>query len=65
VQTAPDVLFAEFQLQRPPMRSKAFVVNDPAIMPGLPNVIRRSPEFGLAELEPFFAPLRQGAAHAT
>lgn len=62
VQTAPDVLFAEFQLQRQPMRSKAFVLNDPAIMPGLPNVIRRSLEFGMADLEPFFAPLREGAA---
>jgi hypothetical protein len=65
VQTAPDVLFAEFQLQRPPMRSKAFVVNDPAIMPGLPNVIQRSAEFGMADLESFFAPLRQGPAHAS
>jgi hypothetical protein len=63
VQTAPDVLFAEFQLQRPPMRSKAFVVNDPAIMPGLPNVIRRSAQFGISELEPFFVPLRERIAH--
>jgi hypothetical protein len=62
VQTAPDVLFAEFQLQRPPMRSKAFVINDPAIMPGLPNVIRRSPQFGIDALEVFLAPLRERAA---
>jgi hypothetical protein len=63
VQTAPDVLFAEFQLQRPPMRSKAFVLNDPAIMPGLPNVIQHSAQFGIAELEPFLAPLRKAGAH--
>jgi hypothetical protein len=58
LQTAPDVLLAELQLSRPPIRSKAFLLSDPAILPGLPNVIARSPGFQLADLEPFLAPLR-------
>lgn len=61
LQTAPDVLLAEFQLGRPPIRSKAFLLNDPNIMPGLPNVIRRSAQFTIGDLEPFLAPLRDPA----
>ncbi len=58
MQTTPSVLFAELQLHRPPMKSKAFLLNDPTVMPGLSNVIWRSPEFKLGDLEPFLAPLR-------
>ena len=59
VQQTPNVLFAEQILQRPPLRSRAFLVDDPALLNNLPNVIRRSPNFQMDDLQPFLAPLRQ------
>lgn len=61
LQTVPQVLFAERLAGRPPFRSKAFLLNDPTPFQGYPNVkvIERKPQFNLADLEPFLAPLRQ------
>jgi hypothetical protein len=57
-QTVPDVLFAEQQLSRPPILSKAFLLAEPGALPGIPNVIPFSGEISAAQLEPFLAPLR-------
>jgi hypothetical protein len=66
-QTTPEVLFAEKQLSRPPMKSKAFLLNDPNILTGfnLQNVIWHSPKFTVNDLEPFLKPLRQPDKQAT
>jgi hypothetical protein len=64
-QQAPGVLLAEQILQRPLFRAKAFLVNDPGLLPGFPNVIQRLPQFDLRVLEPFLIPFRvAGEAHA-
>jgi hypothetical protein len=64
-QQAPGVLLAEQILQRPAFRAKAFLVDDPRVLPGFPNVISQPPEFDLKALEPFLGPLRQtGGMHA-
>jgi hypothetical protein len=66
LQTVPQVLFAEKLVKRGPLRSKAFLLNDPAPFEGYPNVkvIPRKAEFKLGDLEPFLAPLRQGGTDA-
>lgn len=60
LQTVPQVLFAEKLVNRPPLRSKAFLLNDPTPWEGYPNikVIPRRQQFQLGDLEPFLAPLR-------
>jgi hypothetical protein len=58
-QTVPDVLFAEQQLGRPPMASKAFLLAEPGALRGLPNVIPLTASPSAAQLEPFLAPLRR------
>jgi hypothetical protein len=62
MQVAPEVIFAERFLQRAPLKSKAFLVPDPATWNEWPNlkVIPYNPQFRLCDLEPFLAPLRQG-----
>jgi hypothetical protein len=64
-QTFPDVLFAERLVERPPLRSKAFLVNDPSLLQGIAGVpiIPQSDEFRLSDLEPFLAPLRKREAY--
>jgi TIR domain len=67
-ETYNDVLFAEDLVDRPtPVRSKAFLLNDPALLSGkiagVP-IIPQTGEFRLSDLEPFLAPLRKGDAHA-
>jgi hypothetical protein len=57
-QTVPEVLFAEQQLGRPPMASKAFLLADPGPLSGLANVIPLAAQVSAAALEPFLAPLR-------
>jgi hypothetical protein len=57
-QTVPEVLFAEQQLSRPPMASKAFLLAEPGALSGLPNVIPLTAQVSSAELEPFLKPLR-------
>jgi TIR domain len=67
LQTVPQVLFAEKLVNRAPMRSKAFLLNDASLFQGYPNVnvISRNPQFQLSDLEAFLAPLRQaGGVHA-
>lgn len=63
MQVAPEVIFAEKLLRRPPLKSRAFLVPDPAQWAGYPNLqaIPYHPELQLRELEPFLAPLRAGA----
>jgi hypothetical protein len=65
-QTFPDVIFAERLVDRPPVRSKAFLVNDPSLLPGIAGVpvIAETGDFQLHHLEPFLAPLRRQAVHA-
>jgi hypothetical protein len=58
-QTVPDVLFAEQQLNRPPMRSKAFLLGEPDAFRGLPNVIPLVDPMAAQNLESFLQPLRQ------
>jgi hypothetical protein len=63
-QQACGVLLAEQILQRPAFLSKAFLVDDPDVLPGFPNVISRSPQFDFKALEPFLEPLRPaGGVH--
>jgi hypothetical protein len=57
-QQAPGVLLAEQILQRSAFRAKAFLVNDPATLPGFPNVLSSTVPFDLKTLEPFLASLR-------
>jgi len=57
----PSLLYGERLLRRPPMRSKAVLVDDPAQLAGQPDtitVIPRTPDFSVHDLEPFLAPLR-------
>lgn len=66
MQVAPEVIFAEKLLQRPPFKSRAFLVPDPDSWSKWPNLqaISYSPQFRLGDLEAFLAPLRsQGGAH--
>jgi hypothetical protein len=60
MQTAPEVIYAERLLQREPLRSRAFLVSEPAPWMQAPNlqVIPYTSTFGLNSLEPFLAPLR-------
>jgi TIR domain-containing protein len=60
MQVAPEVSFAEKLFQRAPLKSRAFLLTDPALLAGLPNFqpIPYSPQFRLGDLEPFLAPLR-------
>jgi hypothetical protein len=58
-QTVPEVLFAEQQLGRPPIASKAFLLAEPGALHGLPNVIPLSVPLSPAGLEPFLEPLRR------
>ena len=63
-QTLPDVVFAERLVHRPPVRSKAFLLNDPSIVAGFPGVpvLSEASDFRLSDLEVFLAPLRARAA---
>jgi TIR domain len=57
----PSLLYGERLLRRPPMRSKAVLVDDPTQLAGQPEtitVIPRTPNFSVHDLEPFLAPLR-------
>jgi hypothetical protein len=66
MQVAPEVIFAEKLLQRPPFKSRAFLVPDPDSWSKWPNLqaISYSPQFRLGDLEAFLAPLRpQGGAN--
>jgi hypothetical protein len=61
VQVAPEVLLADQLLRRQePIKSKAFLVPDPASWSEWPKikVIPYSPQFQPGDLEPFLAPLR-------
>jgi TIR domain len=60
LQTVPDVLFAEQQLQRPAMRSKAFLVAEPDTLRGLPNVIPLIDPNRIPSLDAFLSPLLEG-----
>lgn len=65
MEVAPDVIFAEKLMQRGPLKSRAFLVPEPAPWSGIPNLqaIPYGPQFQVGDLEPFLAPLRaQGAA---
>jgi len=65
-QQAPGVLLAEQILQRTPFRAKAFLVDNPAILPGFPNVLCSTVPFDLKILEPFLASLRPvGGEHVS
>ena len=66
MQTAPEVIFAERLLGREPLRSRAFLVSEPAPWMEAPNltVIPYSAPFLLNHLEPFLAPLRAGESAA-
>lgn len=66
-QTSSDVVFAERLVVRPPVRSKAFLVNDPSLLQGIAGVpfIPQTDEFRLSDLEPFLAPLRKRDAYAS
>jgi hypothetical protein len=61
-QTMPDVIYAERLVQRPPVRSKAFLLSDPSVLQGFSGVpvIQQPEELKLSDLEPFLAPLRGG-----
>jgi hypothetical protein len=63
LQTAPDVLFAEHQLSRPPMVSKGFLLAEPSALRGLPNVIPLVEPLLPVHLAPFLDPLRAAAGH--
>jgi hypothetical protein len=63
LQTAPDVLFAEHQLSRPPMVSKGFLLAEPSALQGLPNIIPLVEPLLPIHLEPFLNPLRAAAGH--
>jgi TIR domain len=68
LETCNDVLFAENKVERAtPVRSKAFLVNDPALLAGkiagVP-IIPQTEEFRLSDLEPFLDPLRKRGAYA-
>jgi hypothetical protein len=57
----PYLIHGERLLKRPPMRSKALLVDDPGEVEGQPQsvrVIARTAAFSVADLEPFLAPLR-------
>jgi hypothetical protein len=59
-QTVPDVLFAEQQLGRPPLASRAFLLDDASSLRGFPvPVIPRTADFSPLQLEPFLEPLRK------
>jgi hypothetical protein len=58
MQQTPNVLFAEQILQRPPLLSRAFLLDDPSALKNLPNVIRRAENFQLGDLDAFLEPLR-------
>jgi hypothetical protein len=60
LQTVPQVLFAERLVNRPPLRSKAMLLSDPAPWEGHRDVkvIARTAGFQLKDLEPFLIPLR-------
>lgn len=62
-QTVPDVLFAEQQLSRPPMRSKGFLLAAPDALRGLPNVIPLTEPILPEHLKPFLDPLRTAPHH--
>jgi hypothetical protein len=66
-QTCNDVLFTEGKVKRErPVRSKAFLVNDPKLLQGIERVpvIPQAERFQISDLEPFLAPLRKRDAHA-
>lgn len=57
----PSLIYGERLLKRPPIRSKAVLVDDPTQLAGQPDsitVIPRTPNFSVHDLEPFLAPLR-------
>jgi hypothetical protein len=62
VQQTPNVLFAEQILQRPPLLSRAFLLDDPSVLRNYPHVIPRPESFQLDDLTPFLTPLRQAGA---
>src|SRR5262249_26458310 len=65
LQQAPGVLLAEQILQRPPLKAKAFLVDQPDVLAGFPNVFERPTTVDLNILEPFLASLRPaGGQHA-
>jgi hypothetical protein len=64
LQTVPDVLFAEHQLSRTPILSKAFLLAEPSALRGLPNVIPLTEPVSSEHLQPFLDPLRTAARHA-
>lgn len=59
-QTAPEVILAEKLLRRSPLKSRAFLVDDPVPWNGTPGlqVYPYGPQFRIGDLEPFLAPLR-------
>lgn len=57
-QSLPDVLLAERDERARPLRSKAFLLDDPTTLAGQPDVIPRTDDFQLTDLESFLAPLR-------
>ena len=66
-QNLADVLFADRLERNKPLKAKAFVLDDPDLLKGYPNVIPRTPQFTLHDLESFLGPLRSGGgtdAHA-
>jgi hypothetical protein len=62
VQQTPNVLFAEQILQRPPLLSRAFLLDDPSVLKDFPHVIPRPVSFQLDDLTPFLLPLRETGA---
>jgi hypothetical protein len=60
MQAAPEVIFAEKLLRRSPLKSRAFLVDDPAPWSGMPDLqaYPYGPQFQIGDLEPFLAPLR-------
>jgi hypothetical protein len=65
-ETYSDVLFTEDLVDRAaPVRSKAFLLNDPSLLSGKIQgvpVIPQAGQFRLSDLEPFLAPLREAYA---
>jgi hypothetical protein len=63
-QTAPDVLYAERMLKRPPFLAKAFLLAQPLALGEIPDVIPLGEKLGRQDLETFLAPLRPHHAAA-
>ena len=64
-QFLPDVVYAERLFQRPPVISKACLLNDASLLQGFSGVplFLEPPKLSLKVLEPFLTPLRGRSAH--